>query len=94
MQSHSRTNYVFKYGEGEIQIVPIYEYLGLNLNEYMDYHFMSKMVAKSANRALRRLIAKSRLTGGMSYDVFMKLYNSLVLPVIDYEGWVDRLWHL
>ncbi len=45
---------------------------------------MAKVVAKSANRVLGLLIAKSKVTGGMTYDVFTQLYNALVQPVIDY----------
>ncbi len=45
---------------------------------------MAKVVAKSANRALGLLIAKRKVIGGMSYDVFRQLYNALVQGLIDY----------
>ncbi len=69
-QSHNRAQYVFKYGDYYIKLVPFYKYLGLVLNEHLDYQLMAKVVAKSANRALGLLIAKSRVTRGMPYDVF------------------------
>ncbi len=72
-QCHSRTQYVFKYGDYDIILVPLYKYLGLVLNEHLDYQLMAKVVAKSANRALGFLIAKSKVTGGMPYDVFIQL---------------------
>ncbi len=68
-QSHSRTQYVFKYGDYDIKLVPLYKYLGLVLNEHLDNQLMDKVVAKSANRALGLLIAKSKVTVGMPYDV-------------------------
>ena len=58
--------------------------MGLIFSEHLDYQLMAKMVAQSATRALGLLIAKSKVTGGMPYDVFTQLYNSLVQPVIDY----------
>ena len=45
---------------------------------------MTKNVAQSAGRALGLLIAKYKSMGGMPYDVFTKLYNSCVWPVITY----------
>lgn len=82
--SISRTNHVFEYGEDTISVVEKYKYLGLVLNEYLDYDFTASVVAKSAGRALGLLIAKFKAYGGMHYDCFTKLYHSLVQPVIDY----------
>jgi hypothetical protein len=45
---------------------------------------MTKSVAQSASRALGLLIAKYKNMGGMPYDVFTKLYDSCVWPVIAY----------
>ncbi len=59
------------------------------LNEHLDYQLMAKVVAKSTNRVLGLLIAKSKVTSGMTYDVFTKLYNVLVQPVI---GYVAGIW--
>ncbi len=39
-------------GDYDIKLVPLYKYLGLVLNEHLDYQLMAKVVAKSANRAL------------------------------------------
>ncbi len=45
---------------------------------------MAKMVAKSTGRALGLIIAKYKACSGMPYDVYTKLYDALVQPVIDY----------
>ncbi len=87
-QSHSRIQYVFRYGDYDIKLVPLYKYLGLVLNEHLDYQLMAKVVVKSAKRELGFLIAKSKVTGGMPYDVFTKLYNALVQPLVEYEAGV------
>ncbi len=56
--------------------------LGLMFNEYLDKNMMAKSVVKSSNRALGHLIAKCKAFGGMPHDVFTKLYDSLVAPVM------------
>ncbi len=59
-------------------------YLGLTLSEHLDYNVMVKVVAQSASRALGLLIAKYKSIGGMPYDFFTKLYDTIVHPVISY----------
>ncbi len=61
------------------------KYLGLILTEFLDYHITASIVAKSAGRrALGLLIAKYKAFGGLPYNCYTKLYNSLVQPIIDY----------
>ncbi len=61
-----------------------YKYLGLILTELLDYHITASIVATSARRALGLLIAKYKPFGGLPYDCYTKLYDSLVQPIIDY----------
>ena len=61
-----------------------YVYLGLLLTEHLDFDLTAKYVAQSASRALGRLISKCKLAGGFPYNVFTKLYDSVVSPVINY----------
>ena len=60
-------------------MVESYKYLGLVLTEFLDFSKTAKAVAKSANRALGLIIAKSKSFGGLPY-VFYKLYESIVCP--------------
>ena len=41
-------------------------------------------VTQSASRALGLLIAKCKIMGGLSYDVYTKLYDAVVWPVISH----------
>ena len=43
-------------------------------------------MATSASRALGLMISKFYANGGMPYELFTKVYASLVAPVIDYEA--------
>lgn len=82
--SVQQTDYTFTCGDDTIDKVDRYAYLGLTLSEHLDYNVMVKVVAQSASRALGLLIAKYKCLGGMPYDVFTKLYWSIVYPVISY----------
>ena len=60
-----------------ISYASIYKYLGLVLDAYLDYSVTAKFVAQSASRALGLVIAKCKPVGGVPYNVFTKLYDSI-----------------
>ena len=93
--SQSRSSRVFMYGQGEIGICDKYKYLGLWMHELMDYGETVRPLSSSANRALGALITKVKNIGGMSYDMFTRLYESLVLPVLNYGAaiWGTAKYH-
>ncbi len=68
-QSKERTGFMFIYGEQNINVMSQYKYMGLILNEHLDYFLMAKKVAKSAGQALGLLSAKCKGSGGMPYAV-------------------------
>jgi hypothetical protein len=82
--SIARCNNVCVCGDLEIATTDRYKYLGLVLTEHLDYAVTTKVVAQSANIALGLVIAKAKSFGGVSYDVFTKLSESVVCPVIAY----------
>ena len=84
--SVSRTSSELKYGANSILITDKYTYLGITLNEFLDFTITAKTVAQSAGRALGLLIAKYKCIGGMTYDIFCKLYDTLVWPMISCGG--------
>ena len=82
--SVARTSFEFKCGATSILTADKYTYLGITLNEFLDFNITTKTVAQNASRALGLLIAKYKCIGGMPYHVFSKLYDTLVWPVISY----------
>ena len=64
-----------------IQITNKYKYLGLWIDEHFTMKTAVKELSKSANRALGALTAKFIDSGGMTNEVFTKIYESLVDPV-------------
>ena len=86
------THHTFTVGENVIGIETQYTYLGLFLTEHMDYNIMAKHVAKSANRELGLVISRYKALGGLPYNSFTKLYDSVVYSTISYGAamWGDR----
>ena len=85
------TQYIFKYGDLALELTDAYKYLGLWVNKHLDLKFAINELAKSASRALSALYTKFLCVGGMDYNVFCKLYESLVEPVLFYGS---GLWGL
>ena len=83
-QSVQRANFNFICGNDSLAAVDKYTYLGIVINEFLDYSVTAKAVAQSAGRALGLLIAKCKIVGGMPYDAYTKLYDSIVWPIISY----------
>lgn len=82
--SAMRSDFLFKVNGNVISYARQYTYLGLVLSEHLDYSITAKIVAQSVNHALGLLITKSKAFGVLQYDVFTKLYDSLVCPVVLY----------
>ncbi len=82
--STTASDFVFNFQNGIIETVAMYKYLGLVLTEHLDYKVTAKMVSQAASRALGLIIAKDKSYGGMPYKCFTKLYDSMVLPIINY----------
>ena len=77
---------LFSFGNDAVNVIDRYTYLGVVLSEHLDYNIMAKCVAQSASRALGLFIAKCKNIGGVPYNVFTKLYDSVVWLVISYSA--------
>ncbi len=82
----ARSIFIFHLGDDPIHYVNKYKYLGLVIDEHLDYQHTAIMVVKASGHALGLLIAKVNSNGGVPYDCFTKLYNALVQPIIDYSA--------
>lgn len=82
--SIDKCQFDFVCGDIALDITDTYKYLGLWFHENLDMKFAVTELAKSASRALSALYTKFLHVGGMDYDVFCKLYESLVEPVLFY----------
>ena len=83
-RSVAMTCYSFTYGCENIEIVSRYKYLGLVFDEFLDYNVTASVLADSAGRALGAIYNKFKLNKGFGYDTYTTLYESGVIPIMDY----------
>ena len=72
------------YGGTELQIVPCYRYVGLELNEHLDFTHTANTLASAGSRALGGIIHKFFKMNGMNYATYLKLFDTCVAPVLNY----------
>ena len=63
-----------------------YKYLGFWFNEHLDANMSISRVSVAAKKALGVLIARSRNSGGFMFDVYTRLFNTVVMPIITYSA--------
>ena len=68
----------------DVNVLNSYKYLGLVLTDSLNFEMAVRSVAQSANRALGLLICKVKTNGGVPYECFVKLFDSLVWPILSY----------
>ena len=81
------TNYNFALGSASVNIVHQCEYLGLVINEFLDFNVTAKMVAKSASRALGLVIGKAKsflCLMNVIPNCLMPLYNLSLIMVVSF----------
>ena len=61
-----------------------YKYLGITLNENLDYKILAQELADSGGRAPSSLISKFKPYKGIGYSTFTKLYGQEAIPITDY----------
>ena len=88
----SQSSFSFKLGDQKIEYTHEYKYLGYYINEFLDIEESLKKVYESASRAAGVLIAKAKAHGGFPLDIFTRIFNATVLPVIDFSAhiWAHR----
>ena len=80
----TRSRFTFKFGKKVINYCKTYKYLGLTLNQFLDFGKMSNSFGDPANRALSAVICKMIKNKGFPFTVFETLYNSCVTSITDY----------
>jgi hypothetical protein len=79
-----RTDFTFRIGDNELETVEAYKYLGVIFHEKHDFSNNCDALAKGAGRALGSIINKIHNYKEFGFKSFEKLYNSCVIPILDY----------
>ena len=83
-KTQEQSGIIFKYGEKELEYVQTYKYLGIVIDAFLDYNVTANMLANSASRALSALYNKFKFNKGLGYLTYTKLYNTGIVPILDY----------
>ena len=78
------TNVVFKINGNSLEQVTNYKYLGVIMQENLDYSVCINTLCNAAKRALGKIIYKSKTLKCLGFHTYSKLYNSMVAPIMDY----------
>ena len=81
-----RTDDAFHFDDDLLRVADSYRYLGLNINEFVNFSYCASILHDAGSRALGALVSKHYTSKGFDYKVFEKLYKSIVVPVIDYSA--------
>ncbi len=84
----------FKLGAKTLDIVSNYKYLGIMLNEYLDYTVCAETLSGAAGRALGAVIGKTRHLKELGFKCYEKLYRTGICPVLEYgsEIWGYKIY--
>ena len=74
----------FKMGDAILEKTSKYKYLGVMLDEFLKFDCASDEFATSAQRALGAIISKYKLFKDMGFNTYTKLFNTGVIPILDY----------
>ena len=89
---HIRSNrkqlsrFVFLFDRKVIAYCKSYKYLGVNIDEFLDYNFTVAAQADSAGRGLSCIITKIIKKGGFPFNMYSMLYDACITSVSDYGG--------
>ena len=81
---NAMTNHEFKLGGATIRNVKEYKYLGVLLNEFMDFNSTAELLSGAAGRALGGLINKFKTFRNAGYASYKKLFHTNICPILDY----------
>ena len=76
--------FMFIFNKRLVSYCNSYKYLGVTLDEFLDYNFTADTQAESAGRALGSLIAKAIKCGGLPYKIYSMLFECCCTSVSDY----------
>ena len=80
----SRSKYLFKVKGYVLEYTDTYKYLGIFINDFLDFSYTADTLAQAGSRALGSVIQKIHSKKDIGFKTYKKLYESCVIPVIDY----------
>ncbi len=82
------SKFVFSINEMPLEYVSNYKYLGIMLNENMDFSKTAELLAAAAGRALGSVINKVKYNKDLGFKTYITLIDSSVAPILLYGSGV------
>ena len=84
----------YNIGQETIHVFERYKDLGCILTESLDYNSTANTLAESAGRALGGILNKARSIDGLSFNIYTKLFNASVMPIMYFSAaeWGYKLY--
>ena len=79
-----RSEFEFKIGNQKVEYASVYRYLGVHMNEHLDFVNTADTLSKAGGRALDAAISKIHSYKDVGFKTYSKLFYSCVVPVLDY----------
>ena len=83
--SVSQSKFKFRFGARNINYCKNYKYLGLHIDQHLDFEKMSNSFCDPASRALSAVMCKMIKNKGFPFNIFQMLYNCCVTSITDYS---------
>ena len=81
-----RSDFKWSFGDTQLDTVSIYKYLGVHLDEHLNFAVVANTLSSAASKALGRLRYKLRSLKECQYETFHKLYSCCIVPILDYAA--------
>jgi hypothetical protein len=78
------SKHVFKLGQNVIGYCKTYKYLGITINQFLNFEQIAKAQTDPASRALSAVLTKMIKNGGFPHKIYEMLYTSCVTSICDY----------
>ena len=85
-QNTLQTEHHFTMDNETLNKVPTYKYLGVILDEHLNFGQCILALSDSAGRALGATINGFRSLKNVGYETFTKLFQSGIQPIMDYSS--------
>jgi hypothetical protein len=83
---HHRSEFKFRFGENDLNILGHYKYLGIFLDEFLTFEHCAQVLSDSAGRALGDIIQKYKSLRDIGFTTYDRMYESGVMTVNNYAA--------
>ena len=72
----NKSMFMFIFNQRPVEYCTSYRYLGVTLNEFLDFNFTADTHSELAGRALGAIITKTIKNWGLPYNIYSMLFDS------------------